>query len=53
MSAPAAIPYDSFIAEFYDHPTVTVRRDLYLSAAREYGDAILELDAARAAFCCR
>src|ERR1700683_2119922 len=38
--------YDSFIAEFYDYiPTVTVRRDLdfYLSAAREYGDAILEL----------
>jgi SAM-dependent methyltransferase len=46
MSAPTAIPYDSFIAEFYDYiPTVTVRRDLnfYLSAAREYGDPILEL----------
>ncbi len=46
MNAPTAIPYDSFIAEFYDYiPTVTVRRDLdfYLSAARAYGDPILEL----------
>ncbi len=46
MSAPAPIPYDSFIAEFYDYiPTVTVRHDLefYVSAAREYGDPILEL----------
>ena len=46
MSAPTAIPYDSFIAEFYDYiPTVTVRHDLefYVSVAREYGDPILEL----------
>ena len=39
-------PYDSFIADYYDaSPVVTGRQDVpfYLSAAREYGDPILEL----------
>src|SRR5437870_13572185 len=39
-------PYDSFIAEYYDaSPVVATRQDVpfYLSAAREWGEPILEL----------
>lgn len=39
-------PYDCFIADYYDaSPVVAGRQDLafYLSAAREYGDPVLEL----------
>jgi SAM-dependent methyltransferase len=46
MSAPSAIPYDSFVAEYYDYmPAVVARRDVdfYKAAAREVGDTILEL----------
>ena len=40
------VPYDSFIADYYDaSPVVTGRQDVpfYLSAARQYGDPVLEL----------
>src|SRR5437667_12320313 len=39
-------PYDSFIAEYYDaSPVVATRQDapIYLSAARDWGEPILEL----------
>ncbi len=46
MSAPSAIPYDSFVAEYYDYmPGVVARRDVdfYKAAAKEFGGPILEL----------
>lgn len=46
MSEPKAL-YDSFIADYYDSSPVLVRRTqdvaFYVSAARKYGDPVLEL----------